>query len=230
MQYEHIFFDLDHTLWDLETNSRETFSELFVKYRLNEKGIVSFEDFLNKYLHINNRMWDEYRKGLIDKDTLRYSRFYEVFQLFGINDRTLAETIGNEYVKNAPLKTNLFPYAIEILTYLQIKYSLHIITNGFEEVQHIKMKNSGIEHYFKNTITSEKAGYKKPDVRIFNYAIKLANAKIDNSLMIGDNLEADIIGAREAGMHQLFFNPKGEKHSEEITYEITSLKQLRDLL
>ncbi len=230
MRYEHIFFDLDHTLWDLEANSRETFAELFEKYNLKEKGIVSFEDFLNKYLHINNRMWDEYRKGLIDKDTLRYSRFYEVFQLFDINDRTLAETIGNEYVKNAPLKTNLFPYTIEILSYLQKKYSLHIITNGFEEVQHIKMKHSGIDHYFKNTITSEAAGYKKPNVCIFNYAIKLANAKIDNSLMIGDNLEADIIGAREAGIHQLFFNPKREKHSEEITYEITSLKQLFDLL
>ncbi len=230
MLYEHIFFDLDHTLWDLETNSRETLNELFTEHELTEKGIASPEDFIKEYHHINERMWEEYRKGLIDKETLRYARFHEAFQLFGINDKPLAERFGKDYVENGPLKTNLFPHTIEVLEYLQKKYSLHIITNGFEEVQHIKMKHSGIEGYFLNTITSEAAGFKKPDIRIFEYALKTADARVENSLMIGDNLEADIIGAREAGLHQLLFNPKGESHGEEITYEIKSLKELFDLL
>lgn len=230
MQYEHIFFDLDCTLWDLDTNSHETITELFSKHNLNEKGIDSVQTFLNEYLVINNRMWDEYRKGIIDKNHLRYERFHEAFLKFDINDRTLSNSFGDDYVAKAPTKTNLFPHTIEVLEYLHKKYSLHIITNGFEEVQYIKMRNSNIEKYFQNTITSEKAGYLKPDKRIFEYSLKLTNATVDNSLMIGDNMEADIIGARNAGIHQLFFNPKEEKHEEEITYEINSLKELFNLL
>ncbi len=226
MPYEHIFFDLDHTLWDLETNSRETLTELFIEFKLSESGINSPHDFIKEYLHINDRMWVEYRKGLIDKNTLRNSRFHEAFQLFGINNILLAEKFGNEYVKRGPLKTNLFPHTIEVLQYLEQKYKLHIITNGFEEVQHLKMKHSRIDKYFLNIITSEAAGYKKPDIRIFQYAIKKANATLANSLMIGDNLEADIAGAREAGLHQLFFNPQKEKHSQQITFEINNLNQL----
>jgi len=230
MPYEHIFFDLDHTLWDTDKNSHQTISELFLKHNLQQKGIDSLDNFIKEYTIINNRMWDEYRIGTIDKHTLRYNRFEETFTKFGINNRTLAESFGDDFVNTAPYKTNLLPYAIEVLDYLYLKYSLHIITNGFEEVQHIKIKYSGLEKYFKNTITSEAAGYKKPDVRIFEYSLKLSNANAGNSLMIGDNLEADIIGARNAGIHQLFYNQQNEKHSEEITYEIKSLKQLFDLL
>ncbi len=230
MPYEHIFFDLDRTLWDFETNSHETLSELAHKYKLSEKGVASIDEFIAEYIGINERMWDEYRKGLIDKTALRYNRFYETLNNYKITDRNLSENIANDYLSVSPLKTNLFPHTIEVLQYLHQKYTLHIITNGFEEVQHIKIKNCGIEHYFDEIITSERAGFKKPDVRIFQYSLNVAKAHPANSLVIGDNLEADIVGARSAGLHQVYFNPCGEKHEEDITYEIKSLRELLNFL
>lgn len=230
MSYTNLFFDLDRTLWDFETNSHETLSELLQKYNLLEKGIGSSTNFINEYLVINEQLWDEYRKGSIDKDTLRYDRFYRTLMKFAIDDRTLSQDIGNDYVLNSPLKTGLFPDTIEVLNYLNDKYTLHIITNGFEEVQHVKIKNCGIEKYFDQVITSERAGFKKPDVRIFEYSLQTANTNAKNSLMIGDSLEADIVGARNAGIHQVYFNPKKETHSEDVTFEISSLKELLNFL
>ena len=228
--YKHVFFDLDRTLWDFETNSFETLSELAHKYKISEKGVVSIDEFISRYVKINELMWDKYRKGLIDKNTLRYQRFHEIFENYGIRDRKLIEDFGNDYLSVSPLKTNLFPHCIEVLHYLNQKYSLHIITNGFEEVQHIKIKNCGIGHYFDHIITSERSGFKKPDLRIFQYSMDVVNAKTSNSIMIGDSLEADIVGARNAGIHQVFFNPCGDVHTEEVTYEIKSLKELTNFL
>lgn len=230
MPYEHIFFDLDRTLWDFETNSHETLSELAHKYKLSEKGIDSVDEFIAGYIRINERMWDEYRKGLIDKNTLSYDRFHEALGKYKITDRNLSENIGNDYIAISPLKTNLFPGTLEVLHYLNKKYSLHIITNGFEEVQHIKIKNCGIKHFFDQIITSERAGFKKPDVRIFQYSMNAVNAESTKSLMIGDSLEADIIGARNAGLQQVYFNPCGEKHNEDVTFEIKNLKELLTIL
>jgi putative hydrolase of the HAD superfamily len=228
--YKHIFFDLDSTLWDFESNSRETLLELALKYNLADKGIDSIEEFISEYLVINERMWEGYRKGLIDKITLRYERFYLALSKYNITDRNLAENIGNDYLSLSPLKTNLFPHAKEVLQYLVNKYTLHIITNGFEEVQHIKINNCGIKHYFDQMITSERSGFQKPDIRIFEYSLNAVNAISSNSLMIGDSLDADIIGARNAGLHQVYFNPSGLKHQEDITFEIKSLKELMALL
>jgi len=230
MLYEHIFFDLDRTLWDFETNSHETLTELALKYKLSEKGIDSIDEFITVYFHINERMWDEYRKGLIDKTALRYNRFHEALNKYKISDRNLSENMGNDYISLSPLKTNLFPHTIDVLNYLSKKYSLHIITNGFEEVQHIKIKNCGIGHYFDQIITSERAGFKKPDIRIFQYSLDAVNGKPASSLMIGDSLDADIIGARDAGLQQVYFNPCGDKHDEEITHEIKSLEELLNFL
>lgn len=228
--YKHIFFDLDQTLWDFETNSRQTLLELAYKYKLSEKGIDSIDEFIAQYIHINKRMWDEYGKGLIDKNTLRYDRFHEALNKFEIADRDLSKKIANDYIAFSPLKTNMFPHAQEVLYYLNKKYSLHIITNGFEEVQYIKLKNCCIEHFFDQVITSERAGFKKPDVRMFQYSMNAVNSSPANSLMIGDSLDADIIGARNAGLHQVYFNPKGDIHEETITFEIKSLKELMSLL
>lgn len=230
MSYTTIFFDLDRTLWDFETNSHETISELSEKHKLLEKGVESVSHFITEYLQINEQLWDDYRKGLIDKNTLRYDRFYRTLLKFNIDDKPLSQAIGNDYVDISPLKTGLFPHTKEVLGYLNNKYKLHIITNGFEEVQHVKIKNCGIEKYFDQVITSERAGYKKPDVRIFEYSLETVNANAESSLMIGDSLEADIIGARNAGMHQVFFNPQKETHSEKITYEINSLNELLNFL
>lgn len=228
--YKHIFFDLDQTLWDFETNSRETLLELAHKYKLSEKGVDSIDEFIAQYIHINKQMWDDYGKGLIDKNTLRYNRFHQALGRYKIIDKTLSENIGNDYLSISPLKTNMFPHSIEVLKYLSEKYFLHIITNGFEEVQHIKIKNCGIKQYFDQIITSERAGFKKPDIRIFQYSMDVVDTSASTSLMIGDSLEADIIGARGAGLHQVYFNPAGNKHEEDITYEIKSLRELITLL
>jgi len=228
--YCHIFFDLDRTLWDFDTNSRETLQEIFVKQNLEKKGIPSFEKFYAAYHEINAFYWENYRTGEIDKATLRYIRFYDTLTKFGIDDKECAIKIGNDYVEHSPRKTSLLPNAVETLSYLKEKYILHIITNGFEEVQHIKMHSSGIAHFFEHIITSEKAGHKKPAPEIFRYSLKLAGAKRKDSLMVGDNLEIDCIGARQTGIDQVFFNPGKEPHNEKITYEIASLEELMNFL
>lgn len=228
--YSHIFFDLDRTLWDFETNSNETLYELNHTYKLKELGVDSIEKFIFEYLIINEQMWTRYRNGLVDKETLRYQRFHQTLLKFDIDNADLTRNLGNDYTSIAPLKTNLVPYTIELLEYLNGKYKLHIITNGFEEVQHVKMKHSGIDKYFSEVITSERAGYKKPDYKIFEFSINLAKGTRENSLMIGDSLEADILGAREFGIHQVYFNPDSLEHDEDITYEIKELKELMNIL
>ena len=230
MRYETIFFDLDHTLWDFETNSRETLIELSEKYDFKGKGIESSEHFIQKYFGINERMWGEYGKGIISKEELRYNRFHETLKLYNIDDFDLARNIGNDYSSIAPSKQNVLPYTMEILEYLSKKYPLHIITNGFEEVQHIKLKCCKIDHYFAEVITSERSGFKKPDKRMFDYSVTLVRANPLTSLMIGDSLEADILGAKDAGMSQVYFNPKAALHSETIQHEIRSLSELTDFL
>lgn len=228
--YRHIFFDLDRTLWDFDKNSRETLEEIFTNQQLGALGISSFEKFYSVYHEINAYHWENYRSGNLDKETLRYIRFYETLARFGIDDKERAIKIGNEYVEHSPQKTSLLPGTLETLAYLNEKYMLHIITNGFEEVQHIKMRSSGIAHFFQHIITSERAGHKKPTPEIFRFALKITGAKRKESLMIGDHLEIDCVGARQTGIDSVFFNPQRKPHSEKITYEITSLDELKNLL
>lgn len=228
--YQHIFFDLDHTLWDFDRNSRETLEELFEIYSLKNFGLDAFEDFLATYRQVNDMKWDEYRKGIITKEQLRATRFYDTLLRFEIDRPELATDIDREYIRRSPQKTHLFPHAIEVLGYLAEKYHLHIITNGFTEVQDIKMTNSGLTPFFKQKITSEMAGVNKPDPKIFHFALKLAQAKQNNSIMVGDNLQTDIIGARRAGLDQIFFNTHRQSHGEKVTFEIEHLNQLRSIL
>lgn len=224
--YQHIFFDLDETLWDFQTNSREALQEIAVSYNFSARGISSIETFLDAYFPINEKMWEHFRNGIVDMNGLRYKRFEETFKLFNINDAVFTNEIANAYTTIAPQKTNLIPHAKEVLDYLSEKYTLHIITNGFEEVQQIKVKNCDLQKYFKTITSSEKSGYKKPDERMFHYAFSQANAQAQNSIMIGDSLEADILGAKNVGMDQVYFNPQKKGHQEQITYETSSLNEL----
>ncbi|MBX7181034.1 MAG: YjjG family noncanonical pyrimidine nucleotidase [Bacteroidia bacterium] len=228
--YKHLFFDLDRTLWDLDRNSREALLEIYTHFKLEELGVINFEAFFENYKHINHRLWDDYRKGLIHKDSLRTIRFSQTLQLFQIFDPRLSEQIGYTYVEISPKKTNLLPNALSTLEYLAPHYQIHIITNGFEEVQHIKLENSGLKPYLSHIITSEKAQCKKPDPRIFAFALHETGAKRNESLMIGDSLELDIIGAKQVGISQVYFNPEGIKHSVEITHEIRNLQELQNIL
>ena len=229
-QYKHIFFDLDMTLWDFETNAHEAYCDIYTKFDLKKRGIGSIDEFLKYYFVHNDMLWDQYRKGEIKKEFLRSRRFELTLLDFGINDPLLAEDIGMEYITISPTKTNLFPNAHEILTYLKPKYPLYIITNGFEEVQFTKLKNSKLEDYFQFVITSEEAGCKKPDAGIFEFALQKAGATAIDCLMIGDDQEVDVAGAINVGMDGIFFNPKKIRYNGFSQDEIHNLIELKNRL
>ncbi|MFA5974430.1 MAG: YjjG family noncanonical pyrimidine nucleotidase [Lentimicrobiaceae bacterium] len=228
--YKHIFFDLDHTLWDFERNAEETKREMFETLKLKERGIASYEAFREKYVGINLALWALYREDKIGKDDLNFRRFYDTLCVLGINDRLLGEAMASGFIEGISSKTYLFPYAKEILEYLYPKYPLYIITNGFEEVQFSKLKNSGMDRYFASVITSEEAGSKKPDAEIFQYALRKTGASANDSIMIGDDLEVDMAGARLMGIDQLYVNHDKKNHNEKVTMEVFSLKEIMGLL
>lgn len=229
-EYRHIFFDLDRTLWDFDRNSNETFLEIHHKYDLKTKGITDFGHFMDIYHKINLELWDHYRKGAIKKEVLNVKRFTMALDSFGIVDETLSENIARDYIKISPTKQHLFPGTIQLLEYLSAKYPLSIITNGFEEVQHRKLETAGLGKYFKHIITSDDAGYKKPDINIFKYAFAITGSSPVESLMIGDDTEVDILGAREAGMDQLLVDHNRVYEPASSTYYVNSLEEIMSLI
>jgi len=228
--YKHIFFDLDHTLWDFERNAEETKREMFEALHLKEKGIESYDVFRERYVPINTALWALYRENKIEKDALNFRRFYDTLCMLGIDDRSLGEVMATTFIEGITTKTYLFPHTRELLDYLYPKYPLHIITNGFEEVQYGKLKNSDLGKYFTSIITSEAAGSKKPENEIFRYALELAGAIAEESLMIGDDLEVDMAGARCLGMDQLYVNHDRKPHNDPVTMEVFSLDEIIGLL
>ncbi len=227
--YKHIFFDLDRTIWDFETNSNEKFRKIYDHYDLSSKGIPSWEEFRKRFANHNEMLWDLYRQGKIKKERLSIQRFDLTLQDFGIHDPGMASSIAHEYLTIRNEDVYLFPDAIDVLDYLYEKYVLHLITNGFEEVQVRKVNISGLDRFFKTFTTSEEAGVKKPDPGIFVYALKKANADPAESIMIGDDLEVDILGAKEIPMDQVYFNDKEKTHHEKVKYEIRELRELKEI-
>ncbi|WP_306353619.1 YjjG family noncanonical pyrimidine nucleotidase [Flavobacterium sp. '19STA2R22 D10 B1'] len=217
-----VFFDLDHTLWDFEKNSALALDAILKKYNIK----VSLEDFLEQYIPVNFKYWELYREDKISQETLRYGRLKETFDKLGldIDDETI-NVLSVEYIAYLPKFNHLFEGTIEILDYLKSKYKLHIITNGFHEVQRYKLKNSEIQHYFETITDSEKAGVKKPNPLIFQYALNAAKANPANSVMIGDCFEADVKGALNFGLDAIYFN----EHHAEVTQEIKQINHLLDL-
>ncbi len=230
MKYKHLFFDLDHTLWDFEANSRQTLTELYDSMQLKEKGVHDFELFHRKYLIHNEKLWSRYRKGFIKVDELRWKRMWLTLLDFKIGDEKLAREMGVVFLESLPTRTILFPYAKEILTYLNEKqYILHLITNGFEKTQHSKLQHSGLDTFFKEIITSEGSNSLKPHKAIFDYALLRTNAQLKESIMLGDDLEVDIDGARNAGMDQVYINHVNKEPVIKPTYTVTSLKELEQI-
>lgn len=227
--YRHLFFDLDRTLWDFDANSREALGEIHDLHNLESLGIHDLQDFISRYERINEHYWNLYRTHQIDKKTLRSIRFEETLREYQIKDPELSLRLADDYVRISPVKTRLFPGTTEVLNYLANKYVLHIITNGFEEVQHIKLERSGLRPFFEEVITSEKAGHKKPGAEIFHYAFRLSGAVKKESIMVGDDLEADIRGARGVGIDHVFFNPNRIAHKERVTHEISALSELKKI-
>lgn len=232
MSYEQIFFDLDHTLWDFESNSRDTLRDLYALFALQDKGVTDFDAFFEAYSGHNDRLWERFRNGYITREDLRWKRMWHTLLDFRIGDQQLAKDFGRHYLQLLPTKTRLFPDTLEVLDYIAGKnYPIHLITNGFEETQRLKLRHSGITDYFTCIITSEGAGSLKPHAEIFEYALRQTNCRPARALMIGDNLEVDILGAHNAGIHQVYFNP-GRPVTGAIrpTYSIQKLADLRALL
>lgn len=229
-QYKHIFFDLDHTLWDFDKNSAEALQELYIRHQLAERGGFMAEAFVQTFHEVNEHLWSLYSAGKLDSDYLRKKRFGMIFQRLGAKISALPETLADEYLQLCPTKPHVLPYAIEILDYLKSRYVLHIVTNGFDDVQAIKMNSAGLTGYFVEIITSGRSGYKKPHRKIFDFAVELTRARREDCIMIGDNLAADIAGAKNAGLDHIFFNYRRLQHNEQVTYEIHCLSQLKTIL
>jgi putative hydrolase of the HAD superfamily len=227
MDIKHVFFDLDHTLWDFEKNSDLAFQKVFDKQNIT----LDLEAFLTVYKPLNLQYWKLYREEKITKSELRYGRLKKTFDAVSylISD-DLIDVIAVEYIDFLPDFNHLFNGTFEILEYLKNKYKLHIITNGFEEIQTKKMETSNILHYFDVVVTSESVGVKKPNAKVFYHALKVANANIENSIMIGDNIEADVLGALNIGMKSIHCNFEDEKVDELNFKSITSLLELKQYL
>ena len=229
-KYKHLFFDLDHTLWDFEANARATLEELYTVLNLEEKGINDFNLFYRNYLAHNEMLWERYRNGFIKQDELRIKRMRLALLDFKIANDELAEKMNVQFLQLLPTRTIVFPYCFEILDYLvEKKYALHLITNGFEDVQHNKLKYSGLAKYFTEVITSESSNSLKPNKEIFDYAFSKSNAKPEESIMIGDNIDVDILGAINAGIDSIFVNHNKIETFVQATYTITSLNELENI-
>jgi putative hydrolase of the HAD superfamily len=218
-----IFFDLDHTLWDFDKNSHLAFDKIFKQ----SHPTIDINQFISVYAPINQACWKLYQVDKITHEELRYRRLKQSFDAlnYAISDEQI-DRIAIDYITFLPDNNQLFDGAIEVLDYLYSKYNLHIITNGFAEVQKRKMKYSGLDSYFKTVTNSEMAGVKKPHKNIFEFALSLANVKKENAIMIGDCIDADVRGAMQFGMKAILFDEKG---IHDIDEEITVIKHLLEL-
>ena len=230
-QYKHLFFDLDHTLWDFDANSRHTLKELYLKLDLQQKGVHDFDLFHSNYLAHNEKLWERYRNGFIRVDELRLKRMCQTLLDFKIGDQVLAETMSTQFLDMLPMRTQVFPHTFEILDYLTNKgYHLHLITNGFEITQRSKLQYSGLHKYFIEVITSEGSNSLKPQKEIFQYAMDRVSCCAEECIMIGDSQEVDIQGAMNAGIDQVFVNHHCIECTIQPTFEIYSLKELENIL
>lgn len=227
----HIFFDLDNTLWDHRKNAILTLNELFERKEIQEKHHILFEEFHAKYDEINEDLWVKIRDGIIDKDFLRKHRFYDTFLYFGIDDEHLAEYFEKHFLDEIINYNELIDGSIEILDYLKEKgYQLHVVSNGFHEVTNRKVEKSGLKKYFETVVSAEDAKAMKPDERIFQYSLDLANAKKQESVFIGDDWIADAKGASSFGLEVIFFDVFKEHTSENGIKIVHHLKEIKEIL
>ncbi|MDB5129931.1 YjjG family noncanonical pyrimidine nucleotidase, partial [Mucilaginibacter sp.] len=213
-----------------DKNAEETLHELYGTYKLKDIGLPSADLFIETYTRHNHRLWAQYHLGQITKDELREERFKSTFIELGVQPDLMPADFEDAYVNLGPTKTNLFPHAHETLAYLQSKYILHLISNGFKESTEMKVAGTNLAPYFQNVIISEVVGVNKPDPAIFRHAIELAGATITESLMIGDSIEADIRGAMGVGMDAIYFNPFNLEKPADVPVQVTHLKELTLLL
>ncbi len=230
MKYKHIFFDLDHTLWDYDANASEALRELFERFELIRYPNISADLLIDTFFSVNYDLWDLYNKHEIQRKDIRERRFPTIFKRMGLSTHDMPDSIEKDYIALSPTKSRTFPHAHDVLDYLGAKYDLHIITNGFDDIQDTKMTSSGIKHHFDVIVTSESANQRKPNPDIFHLAMEQADASVEESIMIGDNLGSDIQGAINVGMDHIWFNPQRTFTSVKVQHEIQNLIELKSLL
>jgi putative hydrolase of the HAD superfamily len=230
MKIRQLFFDLDRTLWDFEANSKRALQHLYEELELGVH-IEHFNHFHHTYIRINAELWNAYGKGKINKEELRNSRFEKTLAYHGINDKVVSDKMSDGYITLSPTQTQLFPQALEVLQFFQQEgYRMHIITNGFKEVQHIKLSNSGLAEYFEHVLCSEEIGATKPHRAIFEEAMRRTDCLPQHAIMIGDDFKADIIGALNAGWTAIHFDPEHKYKKERNVKRIRSLSELPDVV
>lgn len=229
-KYKNLFIDLDDTLYDFSAASREAFRET---YELLQYGrfFSSFEQYMDLYSPYNLMLWGLYGEGKITKEELNKRRYSHPLEAVGVHDQELADTFCREALSRIPTKGPLISGAIELLEYLRPKYNMYILSNGFKELQSRKMRTAGIDKYFDRLILSEDIGVNKPNRELYEHALHVTDSRLEESIMIGDMFDTDIAGAANAGMEQIYYNPKGRRgHSFEPTYEVAHLLQIKEIL
>jgi putative hydrolase of the HAD superfamily len=231
MKIQHIFFDLDNTLWDHRKNAFLTLKEIFKRQNVEEKYTLDFDDFHREYFTINERLWEQIRDGEIDKEYLRKHRFYDAFLFFGIDDFELSQNFENNFLDEILNYNDLVSGAFEVLEYLYDKgYQLHILSNGFEEVTHKKCELSGIQNYFQTITSADEIEIRKPRPEIYEYALKKATAKVKESMMIGDDWIADVEGGKSFGLQVVFFDVFNDNFEAEGVKVIKKLVEIKEFL
>lgn len=230
-KYTTIFFDLDDTLWDTVNNAKESLSELYDAHNIN-RFYESFDDFYAVYSKYTTTLWEQYNHGHIDKPTLIKERFLAPFRSFGTITEKHALEMNEDFFARIATKKGLINGALEILDYLKPKYRMHIISNGFTELQDKKISGSGLGGYFDKVVLSDSLGINKPDPRIFNHLLNLAQTESSEVIMIGDNINTDILGAKNSGIDQIWFNPEqsSDQNNTNPNYEICSLLEIKNIL
>ncbi len=223
-----IFFDLDHTLWDFDANSKLAFEKLLQKYHIP----IGIDTFLEVYEPINKQYWADYARGLKTKNEVKFNRLVDTFKTLNIKmSQTEIEVLADAYLDFLKQEHLLIDGAIELLDYLKDTYRLHILTNGFKEVQLDKLRHSGIDQYFDNMITSEEIGKLKPHPDVFKHALQTAQTLAHHSFMIGDNFKTDILGAQNVGMHVIHFDPYNENDVDyKIIPKVKYLLEIKEIL
>ncbi|MDN3688056.1 YjjG family noncanonical pyrimidine nucleotidase [Cyclobacterium jeungdonense] len=228
--YRHLLFDLDHTLWDYDSNVRESLTELYTQHRLADLGGSNFEVFFDAFQATNLELWDQFNSGKVDRGQLRAIRFQKVFTKARLSTALIPRSLEDDFISLTSSKTKVIDQAVEMLQYLGEKYDLHIVTNGFNESQYAKLKASDLERFFKIIVTSESSGFRKPDQRIFAHTLREIGTESKDCLMIGDNPNSDILGARNAFIDQVHFNPENVKSPVQATFTIRHLSELKTFL
>ena len=231
MKIQHIFFDLDNTLWDHRKNAYLTLKDIFKREKITEKYNLEFEEFHTEYFTINEQLWAKIRDGEIDKEYLRKHRFYDSFLFFGVDDFELSQVVEHQFLDEILNYNDLVPGAFEILEYLSGKeYQLHILSNGFQEVTERKCELSGIKNYFKTITSADEIDIRKPHPEVYKHALNKADAKIEESIMIGDDWIADVEGGKAFGLEVIFFDVFNDNFEKEGVNVVRKLDEIKKYL